>query len=119
MLIELAAKDGFADRVLDVLLDGSAKRAGAKLWLVTLFTKEFLGSFIDFEREVALLQSFGDLVEFEIHDGNEVFFAQWSEDDFVIESAERITHVLSTPNFGATACLSIGQAMVEWVQDKG
>lgn len=33
--------------------------------------------------------------------------------DFVIESAERITHILSTPNFGATACLSIGQAIAE------
>ena len=39
--------------------------------------------------------------------------------DFVIESAEHITHILSTPNFGATACLSIGQSMVEWVQGTG
>lgn len=31
--------------------------------------------------------------------------------DFVIESAERIIHILSTPNFGASACLGIGQAI--------
>ena len=60
-LLDVAAKDGLGERVLEVVLDRAAQRAGAVLLVVALLDQELLRLGRELERDLAVDEALREL----------------------------------------------------------
>src|SRR5690606_23612505 len=88
LALERTAKDVFAERIFDVLLDCTTQRAGTEVGVGPFLDEELLGVVGQLQRQAVVDQALAHLVQLKFDDVLEVIAAERAEDDDVIETAD-------------------------------
>ena len=88
--LEVAAKNLFGERILNVLLDRTTKGTGAEVRVRSLLDQELLGFGRDLDLQAMVGQTTRHLPQLELDNRFQVLPAQRAEDDDVVQSADEL-----------------------------